>query len=90
MSKKMISQIFLEEKQKLDTNVQKKEEKKREKPEEGYLHNIGISRSLSQGNFSELGEPLQVYPATYFWKEGNLKVIGDPISWSDFKKKIER
>ena len=63
---------------------------KREKPEEGYLHNIGISRSLSQGNFSELGEPLQVYPATYFWKEGNLKVIGDPISWSDFKKKIER
>ncbi len=63
---------------------------KKEKPENGYLHNTGIARSLSQANFSELGEPVQVYKGTYFWKEGNLKVIGEPISWSDFKKKMER
>ncbi|HEU0050485.1 MAG TPA: hypothetical protein VFQ60_00310 [Patescibacteria group bacterium] len=58
------------------------------KVEEGYLHNTGVTKSLLKSKWNRGCTPTRAYPAEFNWSTNTTRITGEPLSWKELGEKI--
>ncbi|GBE16356.1 hypothetical protein BMS3Abin15_00170 [bacterium BMS3Abin15] len=61
---------------------------KKDKTEDGYVHNTGVTKSLLKSEWKPGYVPAKAYPAEFNWKTKVTMIVGKPLSWKQLSKKI--
>jgi hypothetical protein len=61
---------------------------RKDKVEDGYIHNTGVTKSLLKAEFEGGQTPTKAYPADFQWDTLTTRIVGKPLSWEQLKEKI--